>query len=339
MKPNLLLLQVLTKNRNNIRDGVTKIQDVVTDYFRSGGKNLEETDQKIIEDFFVTEAPSNVESIDMAKDLIQTQKNPNSPYSIVEDLENRNRGKLFDESMSFGDVEKIKSNQPQTVNEKLGLGSLEKRFYGYNADGTPIKSPVYMEDIDAQNFPMDRGRVKNSIDRSDAASFIGKMRGEGISNIDIAGVRRVPGDEQKATAELVLQKNEMGANSPIKEEFFDSFTELKNTKGPRFFNQDFQGYESYGDLMNGEGLRAMNAISDDIEALGVGEDVAMSILQNAKDVARKNPNNPESWIAAMKQDLEIENINYSMRFWENYFDELMDISTPPKTRFRYGGLV
>mgnify|MGYP003684930051 FL=1 len=60
MKPNLLLLQVLTKNRNNIRDGVTKIQDVVTDYFRSGGKTLEETDQKIIEDFFVTEAPSNV---------------------------------------------------------------------------------------------------------------------------------------------------------------------------------------------------------------------------------------------------------------------------------------
>ena len=47
MKPNLLLLQVLTKNRNSIRDGVARIQDIVTDYFRSGGKNLEETDQKL----------------------------------------------------------------------------------------------------------------------------------------------------------------------------------------------------------------------------------------------------------------------------------------------------
>ena len=51
-KPNLLLLQVLTKNRNAIRDGVIRIQDVVTDYFKSGGKDLEVSDRAIIENFF-----------------------------------------------------------------------------------------------------------------------------------------------------------------------------------------------------------------------------------------------------------------------------------------------
>ena len=81
LKPNLLLLQVLTKNRNNIRDGVARIQDIVTDYFKSGGKDLEVNDRAIIEDFFVKEAPSNVESIDMARDLVKLDKNPQTPYS------------------------------------------------------------------------------------------------------------------------------------------------------------------------------------------------------------------------------------------------------------------
>ena len=52
-KPNVLLLQALLKNKNNIRDGVFRIQDLVTDYFKSGGKDLEVNDRAIIEQFFV----------------------------------------------------------------------------------------------------------------------------------------------------------------------------------------------------------------------------------------------------------------------------------------------
>ena len=73
-KPNVLLLQALLKNKNNIRDGIVRIQDVVTDYFKMGGKDLEVNDRAIIENFFVKEAPSNVESIDMARDLIKVDK-------------------------------------------------------------------------------------------------------------------------------------------------------------------------------------------------------------------------------------------------------------------------
>ena len=73
-KPNVLLLQALLKNKNNIRDGIVRIQDVVTDYFKMGGKDLEVNDRAIIENFFVKEAPSNVTSMDMAKDLVKVDQ-------------------------------------------------------------------------------------------------------------------------------------------------------------------------------------------------------------------------------------------------------------------------
>ena len=45
---NKLLLQVLIKNKNGIRDGVLKVQDVVSDYFSMGGKNLEVNDRAVL---------------------------------------------------------------------------------------------------------------------------------------------------------------------------------------------------------------------------------------------------------------------------------------------------
>ena len=152
LKPNLLLLQVLTKNRNNIRDGVARIQDIVTDYFKSGGKDLEVNDRAIIEQFFVKEAPSNVQSIDMARDLVKVDQNPQTPYSMANDLGKRNPGLNFTDDMTFGQVDEMKQ----------GLGSLPKGVPG--------------EVFDTKNAA-----------RDEMAGFINKMRGQGISNPDIAG--------------------------------------------------------------------------------------------------------------------------------------------------------
>jgi len=41
----------------------------------------------------------------------------------------------------------------------------------------------------------------------------------------------------------------------------------------------------------------------------------------------------------MKQDLELNQINYDMRFWDNYFDQLIDSTRKDPAMFRYGGLV
>ena len=304
LKPNLLLLQVLTKNRNNIRDGVARIQDIVTDYFKSGGKDLEVNDRAIIEDFFVKEAPSNVTSMDMAKDLVKVDQNPQTPYSMANDLGKRNPGLNFTDDMTFGQVDEMKQ----------GLGSLPKGVPG--------------EIFDTKNAA-----------RDEMAGFINKMRGQGMSNPDIAGVRRVPGDEQKRTAELVVNQNRMGADTSIKQEFMEEFTELQNTKGPRFFKDESMGYDSVGDMINNKGIEARNAIVDDLELLGVAENELMQIARSANEVAANNPFAPEAWITSMKQDLELSNINYDMRFWDNYFDQLIDSTRKEPSMFRHGGLV
>ena len=303
-KPNVLLLQVLLKNKNNIRDGVARIQDVVTDYFKMGGKDLEVNDRAIIEQFFVKEAPSNVQSIDMARDLVKVDQNPQTPYSMANDLGKRNPGLNFTDDMTFGQVDEMKQ----------GLGSLPKGVPG--------------EVFDTKNAA-----------RDEMAGFINKMRGQGISNPDIAGIRRVPGDEQKRTAELVVNQNRMGADTSIKQEFMEEFTELQNTKGPRFFKEEFQGYDSFGDLIKNKGIDARNAIITDLELLGVAENELMQIARSANEVAANNPFAPEAWITSMKQDLELNNINYDMRFWDNYFDQLIDSTRKDPPMFRHGGLV
>ena len=303
-KPNVLLLQALLKNKNNIRDGVVRIQDVVTDYFKMGGKNLEVNDRAIIEEFFVKEAPSNVTSMDMAKDLVKVDQNPQTPYSMANDLGKRNPGLNFTDDMTFGQVDEMKQ----------GLGALPKGVPG--------------EVFDTKNAA-----------RDEMAGFINKMRGQGMSNPDIAGVRRVPGDEQKRTAELVVNQNRMGADTPIKQEFMEEFTELQNTKGPRFFKDESMGYDSVGDMINNKGIEARNAIVDDLELLGVAENELMQIARSANEVAANNPFAPEAWITSMKQDLELSNINYDMRFWDNYFDQLIDSTRKDPPMFRYGGLV
>jgi hypothetical protein len=303
-KPNVLLLQALLKNKNNIRDGVFKIQDLVTDYFKMGGKNLEVNDRAIIEEFFVKEAPSNVTSMDMANDLVKVDQNPQTPYSMANDLGKRNPGLNFTDDMTFGQVDEMKQ----------GLGALPKGVPG--------------EVFDTKNAA-----------RDEMAGFINKMRGQGMSNPDIAGVRRVPGDEQKRTAELVVNQNRMGADTSIKQEFMEEFTELQNTKGPRFFKDESMGYDSVGDMINNKGIEARNAIVDDLELLGVAENELMQIARSANEVAANNPFAPEAWITSMKQDLELSNINYDMRFWDNYFDQLIDSTRKDPPMFRYGGLV
>ena len=303
-KPNVLLLQTLLKNKNNIRDGVFRIQDLVTDYFKSGGKDLQINDRAIIEEFFVKEAPSNVTSMDMANDLVKVDQNPQTPYSMANDLGKRNPGLNFTDDMTFGQVDEMKQ----------GLGALPKGVPG--------------EVFDTKNAA-----------RDEMAGFINKMRGQGISNPDIAGVRRVPGDEQKRTAELVVNQNRMGADTSIKQEFMEEFTELQNTKGPRFFKDESMGYDSVGDMINNKGIEARNAIVDDLELLGVAENELMQIARSANEVAANNPFTPEAWITSMKQDLELNNINYDMRFWDNYFDQLIDSTRKDPPMFRHGGLV
>ena len=353
-KPNIVLLQTLLKNKNNIRDGVFRIQDLVTDYFKSGGKDLEVNDRAIIEEFFVKEAPSNVQSIDMARDLVKLDQNPQTPYSMANDLSRRNPGLNFTDDMTFGQIDEMKQlaldetkQLDPALYEDRGGNIIPAQFKDSNSTFPSFNTRENIggvEDIKQGLGSLPKGvpgeifDTKNAA-RDEMAGFINKMRGQGISNPDIAGIRRVPGDEQKRIAELVVNQNRMGADTPIKQEFMEEFTELKNTKGPRFFKEEFQGYDSFGDLIKNKGIEARNAIIDDLELLGVAENELMQIARSANEVAANNPFAPEAWITSMKQDLELSQINYDMRFWDNYFDQLIDSTRKDPPMFRYGGLV
>ena len=96
---------------------------------------------------------------------------------------------------------------------------------------------------------------------------------------------------------------------------------------------------NYGELMESKGRMIRNGIVDDLEELGVDEEKVSSIMRYANDVAKKNPYQPEAYIEAIKQDLELEGIKYDMSFWENYISKILELSTKAEPRFAGGGLV
>ena len=109
--------------------------------------------------------------------------------------------------------------------------------------------------------------------------------------------------------------------------------------GPRYFQEEFQGYDSYGELIESKGRMIRNGIVDDLEELGVDDQQVTRIIRYANDVAKRNPYQPEAYIEAIKQDLESSNIKYDMSFWENYISKILELSAKPATRFAGGGLV
>ena len=58
------------------------------------------------------------------------------------------------------------------------------------------------------------------------------------------------------------------------------------------------------------------------------------------DTARKNfRNDPDGFVQFVKEELAENNIKYDMTFWENYVDEIMQLTTADVPMFRTGGLV
>ena len=77
-------------------------------------------------------------------------------------------------------------------------------------------------------------------------------------------------------------------------------------------------------------------VMDDLDAL-VGEEKSYEIL---KFVDKKNyRTDPDAFIQALKEEIESSAIKYDMTFWENYVNEIMQLTTAEVPMFRTGGLV
>ena len=320
---NKLLLQILVKARPGIQRGVLKMQDVVSEYFQqTGGKTIDAGDRAIIENEFIEFAPSNVSTPDAFKGFlnegeIKSPVGENIPkdkinYSAMEDkLSTKLRGnETFDELL---EIEKNKSAAAEG-----GIGSM---------------------------FPQKTGNMVEDMGRDDWAQFIRNMKSKEIQNPDIRKlVKNTGGDiaEGKRSATTLARAADMGADTNIKQSILSDLDADKLERGPKWWKGDEVGgpmgrddFSAFSEDIVGT---VNNSIMDDIDLL-VGEEKTNEMWRWISQKRKDYKNDPKTFVRFLKNELAENNIKYDMTFWENYVDEIMQLTTAEVPMFRTGGLV
>ena len=209
-----------------------------------------------------------------------------------------------------------------------------------------------MDDITASERPLDTSRIKNWSQRDDYAKFIRKMRGENFENPTIRKIVKDSGGnivEGKRAATTVARAAEMMADTKVKQEVLSELDEMKLDKGPRWWKGDERysysegpmGADTRADMTTRLNDRVYRGVMDDLDNL-IGEDKSYEVLKPLASFSgnrRAYANDPDAFIQAIKEELEFSDVKYDMTFWENYVNEIMQLTTPEISRFEYGGLV
>ena len=122
-------------------------------------------------------------------------------------------------------------------------------------------------------------RFKDSpgIDRREAAEFAKKMREAGIKNEDVKDIlinkSRFPGgyldlEQGKRAATTLARAADMKADTKIKQELLSELDEMKMDKGPRFFQEEYMGYDDFRSAEDAKKIEVNNAIVDDLRSYG-----------------------------------------------------------------------
>ena len=368
-----LLLRILVAARPGIQAGKLKMQDIVSEYFKqTGGKTIDPGERAIIENEFIEFAPSNVTIPDAFRGFLDRGKTienkPSTKPTLADDLAGAegvetaetilptgkiNYSKMEDHlgtklrgDETFDELLEIEKNIPKNK----GIGSMiPKEFYGYNRKGSEfskIPYPLRMDDIIASERRIDKSNIKNWSQRDDYAKFIRKMRGKDFENPDIRKIVTESGGdiaEGKRSATTLARATEMGADTTIKQEILADLDEMKLERGPRWWKGDPDsvysgpmGKDDFGQMTSHLNDRIYYSVMDDLDAL-VGEEKSYEIL---KFVDKQNyRTDPDAFIQALKEEIESSAIKYDMTFWENYVDEVMQLTTAEPPMFRTGGLV
>ena len=203
-----------------------------------------------------------------------------------------------------------------------------------------------MDDIIASEKPIDKSFIKNWSQRDDYAKFIRKMREKEFGNPDIRKIVKGSGGdiaEGKRSATTLARAADMGADTKIKQEILSDLDEMKLERGPKWWKGDPDrvyegpmGRDDFGDMTSRLNDKIYYSVMDDLDAL-VGEEKSYEIL---KFVDKKNyRTDPDAFIQALKEEIESSAIKYDMTFWENYVNEIMQLTTADVPMFRTGGLV
>ena len=308
------LFQILLRNRDGIKSGITKVQDIVTEYLSTTGARTISPDERFtINKEFSELAPSNVVNDvfgdfqglqDDAADAVMDTPFTNKVREQNPDVEIRG-------NETFGELtEKLGKPKDQ------GLGSLYPR-------GEPG------EIFDIQNDK-----------RREVAEFMKEMRKAGIQNEDVMNTAKITDvAEGKRAATTLARSADMGADTKIKQELLGTLDEDIATNSPRFFQEEFMGYDSMGNLLENITTTVNNGIYDDLIEQGVPEDKVSSIFRYIASVRDNMKYDPKAVLRKIADDVEMEDIKYDTTFWDNYIDEILTRIQKPEPRFADGGLV
>ena len=308
------LFQILLKNRDGIKQGITKVQDIVTEYLSTTGARAISPDERFtINKEFSELAPSNVVN-DIFGDFQGLQDDAadavmDTPFT--DKVRQQNPGVELRGDETFGElIEKLGKPKDQ------GLGSLYPR-------GEPG------EIFDIQNDK-----------RREVAEFMKEMRKAGIQNEDVMNTAKITDvAEGKRAATTLARAADMGADTKIKQELLGTLDEDIATNSPRFFQEEFMGYDSMGNLLENITTTVNNGIYDDLIEQGVPEDKVSSIFRYIASVRDNMKYDPKAVLRKIADDVEMEDIKYDTTFWDNYIDEILTRIQKPEPRFAAGGLV
>ena len=176
--------------------------------------------------------------------------------------------------------------------------------------------------------------------RDEMAGFMKAMRDAGIKNQDVMNTAKITDvAEGKRAATSLARAADMGADTKIKQELLGTLDEDIATNSPRFFQEEYMGYDSMGNLLENISTTVNNGIYDDLIEQGVPEDKVSEIFRYIASVRDNMKYDPKAVLRKIADDVEMEDIKYDTTFWDNYIDEILSKIQKPAPRFADGGLV
>ena len=299
-----ILLQTLLRFSEGIKSGTAKVQDVVNEYIKQTGKSPTDEENAFILNEFAKNAPDNVTNIPTGGAKSETL--------FVDKLKQQNPDVEIRGDETFGElIEKLGPAKEE------GIGSI---------------------------FPKGKGAAFEKIDdRDEVAEFVRNMRKEGISNPDIRGVFKEFGTDiegGKRAATTLARAADMGADTKVKQELLSELDEMKMDKGPRFFQEEYMGFDDFKSAVDAKKIEVNNAIVDDLTAKGVSDEDVMFIMGRAREINKKPfYTSGEEFVDIIKDELEFRDIDYDVEFYKKYFEELESLMRKPPSRFLFGGAV
>jgi hypothetical protein len=351
-----ILLQTILKLSDKIKTGDANFIDVAADYFSATGDFLDDPLKAVALSEINKIAPSNVKTLE-GVDINETIL----PTGLKEEVDKTNElmdffKKEIDRQRGLSkELQKKKGPNVQKAGEMSDTAFTDKVMKDRNVQLTGRESfGELMEKLGRGNtinkegigslFPKGKGAAFEKFDdRDEVAEFIRNMRGAGIKNPDIRGVFKEFGTDiegGKRAATTLARAADMGADTKAKQELLSEFDEMKMDKGPRFFQEEYMGYDDFRSAVDAKKIEVNNAIVDDLEKMGVEDDTIMFIMGRAREINRKPfYTSGEEFVDIIKEELEFQGVDYNVDFYKKYFRELESLMRKPEPRFMFGGVV